>query len=319
MGSKNRKKAQEKTLYWQTEAYNDALYAKNLDMLLSLALNRFRWTGLPETCDARYLQTALIQSGSATLSTAPELETPVYTTLQAVMTGRYNMYGYPTRWQAVGFDGITRYNVTPETGAVCFYNTSRNNPWNALTLFARRMAHIEQVGSTNVNAQNMPFLAVAPPEKQLEVKNVMMQVLGGEPAVIGTPEFGAMAESIKTINTGTPFIDEELNRCYQNELNKALMFLGIPHLAFEKGERMIEDEARANTAPTQIMLLDCITEYRRFCEVCNRRFDLDLHVYFNSDWESLNYNYVNNVEAVTQDTGEVSGNGGLQQGMPEPA
>ena len=28
-------------------------------------------------------------------------------------------------------------------------------------------------------------------------------------------------------------------------LSDALMFLGIPHLAFEKGERMIEDEARA--------------------------------------------------------------------------
>ena len=316
MSRKNRGKGRGN--YWQSEAYNADLYAKNLDMLLSIALNLFRWEGLPDTCDARYLQIALLQYGCATLSTAADLDTPVWTTLQAVTQGTYNMYGYPTKWQAVGFDGVTRYDVTPETGAVCFYNSSRNNPWVAITTFARRLAHIEQVGSNNVNAQNMPFVAIAPPEKQLELENLMMRILGGEPAVLGNEAFGAIADSVKTINTQTPFIGEELERCYQNELNKALMFLGVPHLAFEKGERMIEDEARANTAPTNIMLLDCLTEYRRFCKECGKLTGQTPEVYFNQDVESLNYNYTHNIEAQAQDGAEVMADGGESQGLPEP-
>ena len=174
------------------------------------------------------------------------------------------------------------------------------------------------MGSNNVNAQNMPFVAIAPPEKQLELENLMMRILGGEPAVLGNEAFGAIADSVKTINTQTPFIGEELERCYQNELNKALMFLGVPHLAFEKGERMIEDEARANTAPTNIMLLDCLTEYRRFCKECGKLTGRTPEVYFNQDVESLNYNYAHNIEAQAQDGAEVMADGGESQGLPEP-
>ena len=64
---------------------------------------------------------------------------------------------------------------------------------------------------------------------------------------------------------------------------------------------MIEDEARANTAPTNIMLLDCLQARRQFCDKANRKFGLDLHVYFNEDLESYNYNYTNNIEQMAQD------------------
>ena len=94
-------------------------------------------------------------------------------------------------------------------------------------------------------------------------------------------------------------------------MNRALLFLGVPHLAFEKGERMIEDEARANTAPTNIMLLDCLQARRQFCEKVNDKFGLDIQVYYNEDLESYNFNYMNNIEAMAQD-GVVGGEGNEQ-------
>ena len=106
---------------------------------------------------------------------------------------------------------------------------------------------------------------------------------------------------LKVIDTKVPLITEELARSHQNVLNQALLYLGIPHLAFEKGERMIEDEARANTAPTNIMLMDCLQARREFCDKVNEKFDLDVHVYFNEDLESYNFNYTNNIEQMAQD------------------
>ena len=32
-----------------------------------------------------------------------------------------------------------------------------------------------------------------------------------------------------------------------------------------------------------------------------KRFGFDLQVYFNDDWESYNFNYLNNIEAQAQD------------------
>ena len=53
--------------FWQSSAFNQRVYAKNLDICLALAMNRFRWVNLPETCDARYLEWQLHTKGYATI------------------------------------------------------------------------------------------------------------------------------------------------------------------------------------------------------------------------------------------------------------
>ena len=111
-----------------------------------------------------------------------------------------------------------------------------------------------------------------------------------------------MASKTTVIDTKVPFIGEELSQGCMNVFAQALLFLGVPHLAFEKGERMIEDEARANTAATNVMLLDCLQARRDFCKIANERFGLNLNVYFNDDFESYNFNYVNNIESLAQDS-----------------
>jgi hypothetical protein len=110
-----------------------------------------------------------------------------------------------------------------------------------------------------------------------------------------------LVNSVTVIDTKVPFIGEDLARGLTNTLYSALLALGIPHLAFEKGERMIEDEARANSAATNVMLLDCLQARREFCKRANAKFGLELGVYFNDDWESYNFNYMNNIESMAQD------------------
>ena len=64
---------------------------------------------------------------------------------------------------------------------------------------------------------------------------------------------------------------------------------------------MIEDEARANSAPTNLMLLDCLAARRQACKKLNQRFGLEIDVFFNDDFESYNYNYAHNLESLAQD------------------
>ena len=303
MGKRNRERKNEfySDHFWQSASYNFRTYNKNLDMLLSLAINRFRWVGLPDTCDARYLETILHRNGLATLSHVADQEVKVFTTLQAMPDGEYNMYGIPTSWRAVGFDGLTDYPVTDDNGVLCFYSYSRITPWNALEIYARKMAHYERTEDVNLTHQMTPFIGIAPQEKRLELVNFFKQVTGGEPVILGDSGMNDLVNGVKTIDINTPLITEELARSYQNVLNQALLYLGIPHLAFEKGERMIEDEARANTAPTNIMLLDCLNARRQFCEQVNKKFGLEISVYFNEDLESYNFNYTNNIEQMAQD------------------
>ncbi len=303
MGKRNREKRRDffNDRFWESANYNFRVYQLNFDMLLSLALNRFRWVNLPDTCDARFLEWTLHRNGVATLSFKEDEPTRIFTTLIATPHGVYNMYGYPTQWRAVGYDGLTDYEVTDANGALCYYAFSRISPWNALEIFARKMAHYNRTEDVNLTQQMSPWIGIAPQEKRQELINLFKQIEGGEPAVLGDTGLLDLVDKIKVLDIKVPLITEDLARSSQNVLNQALLYLGIPHLAFEKGERMIEDEARANTAPTNIMLLDCLQARRQFCDVVNKRFDLDIHVYFNDDIESYNFNYLNNIESQAQD------------------
>ena len=303
MGKRNREKRHDffRDRFWESANYNFRAYQKNFDMLLSLALNRFRWVGLPDTCDARFLEWTLHRNGIATLSYKEDEPTRIFTTLTAIPHGTYNMYGYPTQWRAVGYDGLTDYEVTDVNGALCYYAFSRIAPWNALEIYARKMAHYERTEDVNLTQQMSPWIGIAPQEKRQELINLFKQIEGGEPVVLGDTGLQNLVDKIKVLDVKVPLITEDLARSSQNVFNQALLYLGIPHLAFEKGERMIEDEARANTAPTNVMLLDCLQARRQFCDVVNKRFDLDISVYFNDDIESYNFNYVNNIEAQAQD------------------
>lgn len=301
--------------FWESSSYNFRAYQKNLDMLLALAVNRFRWTGLPETCDARFLEMNLHRNGLATLSYNVEEPTRIFTTLVAAPEGEYSMYGIPTKWRAVGYDGLTDYPVTNENGALCFYSYARICPWNALEIYARKMAHYERTEDVNLTQQMQPVIFIAPQEKKLELVNLVKQIEGGEPAVLGDEGLEKLVENVKTLDIKVPLITEELARSHQNVLNQALLYLGIPHLAFEKGERMIEDEARANTAPTNVMLLDCLNARRQFAKTCNDRFGLNIEVFFNDDFESYNFNYVNNIESQAQDKVILSNDGTMSAEM----
>lgn len=285
--------------YWQSANFNERAFAKNMSMLIALAMSRFKWEGLPDTCDERFLQLQLLRTGYATIAHHPDYP-DIWETLMCAPNGEFNAYGLPTRWRAVGYNG-TDYQVTPENGVMVYYSSSRVNPWNALELYARKLAHYERTEDINLTHQQKPWVLLAPPEQYTELVNLYKQIAGGEPAILSNKGLAGILDEIKAIDTKVPLEVEGLARGYQNVLNNALLFLGIPHLAFEKGERMIEREAMANTAPTEMMLLDCLNAQRKASDEFNRLSGLNTSVHYAMDLESLNFNYLGNYEAMAQD------------------
>ncbi len=58
-----------RTQFWQSAWMNDQAYLTYRMWILTLAINRYRWIGLPKTCDPRFLEETLALQGVATIST----------------------------------------------------------------------------------------------------------------------------------------------------------------------------------------------------------------------------------------------------------
>lgn len=321
MSRKKRRGQESNPYYWQTEEYNRLCLQVNIDMLLAIAVNRFRWEGLPPTCDPRYLEIQLHRSGIATI--CHDVDTPdVWQTLMAATQGEWNDYGIPTEWRARGYND-TDYKVTPATGELVYYSQTRLNPWGAIMQYAVKLTHIQRTSDVNLMHQQHPWVMLMPREKQMELINIFKQISGYEPAILGDSANKALLElnegNCFTLDLKVPFLGKELTEQYQNVLNQYLLFMGVPHIMFEKSERMITEEATAGNSTTNILLKNCLDARRWACkqlrELAPSVFG-DLQVYLNDDWESYNYNYLNNRALLDENNAQADrpGEGGNDDG-----
>ena len=288
--------------FYQSVDYNYRAYIKYLTWIVKLAMNRFRWEGLPESCDARVLERSLLVNGVASISMPEDL--PVFFSLPCAIQGKLNIYGDPTEWVAIGMNG-DRFSSNWSRGALIFNSKARLGVWNAITLNARKLAHYDRTEDINLAVQKTPYAITAPDNQKQTLINTFKNINEGEIAILGDQNFNEMV-NISAINLGVPFIGAQLGAAKRVLWSEILTFLGIPSLPYEKGERMIEEEAKGGEAAANIMLLDALDARREAAGYLNKQFGLELAVYFNKDFESANYNYLRDLErqGELQDTGQ---------------
>lgn len=263
-----------RTQFWQSAWMNDQAYLTYRMWILTLAINRYRWIGLPKTCDPRFLEETLALQGVATIST-PE-GAALWTSTQAVTNGTPGLYQTPRAWRSFGPDGFG-YDVTPKNG-VLVYNSQIRTPFpvGMVDMYARRLADFDRAADINLQQQKRPWIITAPQEKVNDLVQVYKQQAGGEPAILGLKGFTNEIE-VQALGTQVPLIITDLDDGKRRLWNEIFSFLGIENLT-QKAERMIKDEVLKNDMPTTIMALDGLNARRAACDQLNERFGFDATV-----------------------------------------
>lgn len=285
---KNKKTLKGALNFWQSSDLNSRTYIMYRDWILAMAIKRYKWTGLPDTCDVRYLEWTLATQGQATIAYSEDLAAWVST--QAT-SGPINLYDNPTTWESVGNNGW-RLKVSPTSGVIVYDNTLRYPIWNQIDLWAMRLAEYDRVLDMNLQQLKTPWIATAPQERQLDLVNVIKQAQGGEPAVLGLR--GIEDIKVDLLTTPVDFIGNDIQEAKARLWREVYTFLGINNIDY-KGERMIEAEVLSTEQPVDIRALDGLEARREAANYLNQMFDMDVHVYFNKDNDTDNYNLVHNI------------------------
>lgn len=254
-------------MYWQSASYNSSLFMMFRQQIMTLALSRFHWVNLPETCDERYLEFTLLTQGAATIS-FPKTQRGVFYSTQVAQQGQPNIYDNPAGWVSIGNNGW-RFEAGPMSGVFVWDSMLRMPllPW--IDLWARELADIMRTAQINRMHTKTPYLLTGPQEKKFDLLQLFKQIAGGEPAVIGTD--GLKTVDVEAISTGVPYLGEELNAALQNAWTQIYAMLGIPVPTF-KQERQIQDEVLDHERPASLMAMGCLEARRAACRTLNDRF-----------------------------------------------
>lgn len=278
---------------------NRRTYMMYRDWIMSLAIMRYRWINLPESCDSRYLEWTLLTQGVATISKA-DIETedgtlPVWTSTQAATLSPPNIYDNYTHWQSFGNNGW-QYDVSPMNGVLVWDNRLRYPIFNQIDLYAHKLERVSRTIDANLVQQMTSKVFTVPQERVFDLQNTISQTAAGEPYILGIE--GLMKDmEVNVIGMETPLITENLQMTMENIWKEIYTFLGIENVN-RKAERMLVDEIHSINAPANIRRLDGLQCRREACRELNRKWGLDVDVVWFEDFDTANFNTMENIEKL---------------------
>jgi len=242
--------------------------------LRDYALSMFKWNGLPDSVNERFLNVKMYEEGKILFFEDKNLG---YLTLPFAY-GQLNVYGEPRFFQAVSFNYS---KAMTEKDCVPIWNNFARQPLHPIIdEYAKRLYHAERTSDVNIHAQKTPILILADESQRLTMINAYEQYEGNKPFIFGNKN-GFDPNSISAIETTAPFVADKLQDYKRDIWNEAMNFLGIGNARQDKKERMITDEVKANDEQIEMSRNFMLQARQLACEQINDKFGLNISVEFN--------------------------------------
>lgn len=253
---------------------NKQQYFDTFVSFVDLFLNTFEWVRLPETCNARALETTLLFDGKALFFKHRE-NSGYFNCPFSYVGDQLNFYGEFTTYRTNA--PTYQQHEYNETNAVVIRNTpSQFASWVTLDIYARKI--YDNARSIDVYQRTMkrPFLISGTKETKVTIETIMRETDENEYFKI-LNEKAFNADAIKPLPI--PQDPKNLYALWDNlHNNQAELFkrLGIQNTNVDKAERLVTAEAEGNCQITSSNIAVLLDSRLVACEQINKLFGLNV-------------------------------------------
>lgn len=249
-------------------------------------LMRYDWDGLPETCDARFLELSFIHYGKAMIARDGEKVVTLHTNPYDQM----NMYGYFRRATGWAWNGYTNeFEVyVPGTDpklfkgdAVIGYDNPTHYPYHFyLTHLTERYMRAIRAIDTTIENLKTPYIITCPEDRVETVKAAIKKKKSNHEVIILSEGLNSLGQDIQVFPQGTtPAIASEMWKHFYNIDNLGKENRGInSNPAPQKMERELTSEVNANNMITSINAEYRLLEREKFALLVNECLGLSITV-----------------------------------------
>jgi len=210
--------------------------------MTEIAVNRFKWTGLPETVNPRFLETTLFYNGLAIYFDHPNFGEIV---TKGSAAGNLNFENDPTAFLTVGSNYTSR-RVEAKDAVPIWTNYLRIPDIDIVLNYAPKLAQLDRTIEINsLNARQSKVLTSNENQK-LSIVNINRQIDEG---VNGIQVAGPLQDMsfVQALDLGVePLSHEKLHILRTRLWNEFAGYLGIDNANQDKKERLVAAEVDAN-------------------------------------------------------------------------
>lgn len=246
-------------------------------ILTELSLNRFKWVGMPDSIDERFLELTLFRNALCVFYR--EEKANRYLAVNGTGIGNINMYNNPTQFKVIG-NSMVSQTLGAKQCVPIWANFLRIPDHDIVYLYATKLAEVDRTIEINLKSMRQSQVMFVDENERLSYMNLMRQHQEGEPLMFGTPAMDL--SKIQVFNLG---IDKDqvvnLMDVKARLWNEAMTLLGINNSNQDKKERLVADEVSANNDQVSAQRSVALKSRKIAAEQINRMFDLDISV----DWD----------------------------------
>lgn len=265
-----------------------------LRRLCELSMTMFKWEGLPESVDARYLEMELFMTGQALFFKDDVMG---YLALGCLANGSFDVYGEPKVRRAYSrYSGYNSDSFTDKDSVIIWNNYMRVPSAQDVIYYAQRLWDLDRTIDINAKAQKTPILIQCDEKQRLALMNVYKEYDGNTPVLFGDKNLDIKGFGV--LKTDAPFVADKVYELKNQIWNEALTYLGISNVSYQKKERLITDEVTRSQGGTVASRYSRLAMREQACDRINELFGLDVSVKYREDFQ------------ITDDNSEVDSEGG---------
>ena len=267
----------------QEKSLEEYMYRR---LLTELAVNRFKWTGMPEEIDCRFLELTLFYQALSLFYF--EERFGKYMAVRGGGIGAINALDQPTEYLAIlnGTDGTPNRQLKKDECVPIWANYLRTPDWDVVSIYSNRLSDFDVTVDTNVIGLRHPTVFAVEESERQSFVNIFRTIQRGEPAIYGYKNLSPqdLKDKLFALNTGvqtSAVTDVQISK--SKVWNECMTYLGINNSNQEKRERLVEDEVSANNDQVNAFRNIALNARKQACEEINKMFGLNVDVEWNLD------------------------------------
>jgi len=269
----------------QRETAIERMYQR---LLLELAANRFKWTGLPEEIDPRFLEMTLAYNALSLFYFDERYG--AFMAPRATPSGWFNVYDNPTAFTTFGNRFIGK-RILAQNAVPIWANYTRTPDTDVIGIYASKLANFDRTIEINSANARQPKIAAISENVKLSAVNFNRQLDEGNSfiQVNGETNMQALSDMITAFDLGiNPDTIEKLHMVRTRLWNECMGLLGIDNANQDKKERLVEGETDANNNQTLMMRHVNLNARRQAANAINKKYGLNVGVAYHTDVDEVN-------------------------------
>lgn len=266
---------------------NNRTYTDYFYRLMLIARSLFKWEGLPNGIDEKWIEKYLFYEGTCVFYKDPNLG---FMVTKWSTEGTLNAYDEPTTIRPYATNTMELNNgqlLDNNENCVIIRNNDDMIPtFPTIQLYSADLTNIKRTIDTNISVQKTPTVVTCTDKQKLTFKQAIKQRDENEPVIYGDKNIDI--NSINVLNTSAPIVFDKLQVQKNNIWNECMTFLGINNANTDKRERLVDDEVQANNQLIKANEDVMLKAREKACELINNMFGLNISVKRRTDLKMAN-------------------------------